>query len=259
MQYQKVINDFTAMAKETIGKQLTGIYLHGSMAMGCFHAEKSDIDIIVVTGEDITAQQKTDFMRQVVTLNGHAPAKGLELSIVKRCYCKPFVYPTPFELHFSPAHLKWFQENPDDYIQKMNGVDKDLAAHFTVINNYGIVLYGEAVPDVFGEVPAADYADSIWSDIKGAKEDILKDPVYIILNLCRAMAFFRNGLCLSKAKGGEWGLTHMPEKYHALIRQALSCYQSGRNMQPDETLAVQFAEEMLSASSANAPYPGITS
>jgi len=245
MQYQKLIDEFVAMTQKIIGEQLTGIYLHGSMAMGCFHAEKSDIDILIVVNDSVTAQQKTDFMRQVVKLNEQAPAKGLEVSIVKHCYCRPFVYPTPFELHFSPAHLQWFHENPDDYIQKMNGVDKDLAAHFTIINNYGIVLSGEAIADVFDTVPKKDYMDSIWFDIENAEEDILKDPVYIILNLCRVMAFAKDGLCLSKAKGGEWGLAHLSEKYHALIRQALDCYQSNQNMQPDKFTAEEFAREIL--------------
>ena len=33
-------------------------------------------------------------------------------------------------------------------------------------------------------VPGKDYIDSIWLDVKGAKEDISNAPVYVILNLC---------------------------------------------------------------------------
>lgn len=36
----------------------------------------------------------------------------MELSIVKEAVCKPFVYPTPFELHFSIAYLNWYLTNP---------------------------------------------------------------------------------------------------------------------------------------------------
>ena len=46
MKYQKLLQDFTDMCKYLIGPRLTGIYLHGSLAMGCFHADKSDIDLI---------------------------------------------------------------------------------------------------------------------------------------------------------------------------------------------------------------------
>lgn len=243
--YQELLDDFVSMTREVLEEQLTGVYLHGSMAMGCFHAEKSDIDLIVVVDGDITDAQKRTFMERVVKLNGRAPAKGLEWSIVKREFCKPFVYPTPYELHFSPAHLNWFREKPEDYVKNMKGEDRDLAAHFTVLNRHGIVLYGEAIEDVFGEVPADDYADSIFLDVENAGKDILRDPVYMTLNLCRVMAFLKSGMCLSKEEGGSWGLANVSAEYHGLIRLALDCYQSNRVMQPDRTVAERFAEDML--------------
>ena len=74
-----------------------------------------------------------------------------------------------------------------------------------ILKSYGIVLYGEAVDDVFGEVPREDYFDSIWNDIVSAQEDILNDPMYVILNLCRVLGYLEDGLILSKQTGGEWG------------------------------------------------------
>ena len=161
MLYQSVIDDFVAAAKEIIGEKLTGVYLHGSLAMGCFNPEKSDIDLIIIIEESISDEQKMAFMDRVVALNQQAPAKGLEMSIVLRRYCSPFVYPTPFELHFSPTHLQWFSDAPQDYVENMKGDDKDLAAHFTIIRKYGITLYGEQIANVFAEVPRQNYIDSI--------------------------------------------------------------------------------------------------
>lgn len=224
MYYQELLNDFVAISNKIIGHQLTGIYLHGSMAMECFNPEKSDIDIIVVIEDNILDAQKMIFMEHVVKLNEYAPAKGLEISIVKREYCKPFVYPTPFELHFSPMHLKLFKDNPIEYIEKLKGKDKDLATHFTIVNKYGVVLSDQAIPNVFGEVSKKYYADSIWLDIKNAKEDIVDDPIYVILNLCRVLAFITDNLYLSKEKGGEWGIEYITKKYRMLILQALACY-----------------------------------
>lgn len=245
MFYQKLISEFTVMSKVIMGSNLTGIYLHGSMAMKCFNPEKSDIDLLIVIENDITNEQKMEFMKQVVLLNEQAPVKGLELSIVKRNYCKPFVYPTPFELHFSPMHLTWFRDSPENYVETMKGIDKDLAAHFTIINRYGIVLYGEKIENVFGEVMKKDYIDSLWYDVEHARDNIADDPMYMTLNLCRVMAFLKEDLCLSKQQGGEWGLVHMPEEYHSLIRQALNCYRTKQIMQADPVLAERFACDML--------------
>lgn len=82
----------------------------------------------------------------------------------------------------------------------MKGTDKDLAAHFKVIKSYGVVLYGANINDIFADVPGNDYIDSIWNDIREAGEDILENPVYIILNLCRVAAFLKDDLVLSKSR-----------------------------------------------------------
>lgn len=158
--------------------------MHGSLAMGCFNLNKNDIDLIIVIKNNITDIQKLQFMNHVVELNKIAPSKGIELSIVKKEYCRKFLYPIPFELHFSNAHLQWFIDNPTDYIHKMNGTDKDLAAHFKIIKKYGVVLQGAEINDVFADVPRKEYIDSVWYDVEVAKEDILEEPIYVILKLC---------------------------------------------------------------------------
>lgn len=245
MLYQCLLNEIVDQGKQIFGEELIGIYLHGSMAMGCFNSNKSDIDLIIVIRNSITDTQKLQFMNCVVKCNKIAPSKGIELSIVKKKYCKNFLYPTPFELHFSNAHLQWFMNNPTDYICKMNGTDKDLAAHFKVIKNYGVVLYGAEINDIFTDVPRNDYIDSIWSDIEGAREDILIEPVYMILNLCRVAAFLKNDLVLSKKQGGEWAIDNLSGKYHTLISNAVQSYIYGEDIDIDNREGQEFADYMI--------------
>ena len=240
-----ILDKIVNQGRKIFGDELIGIYLHGSMAMGCFNPDKSDIDLIFVIRDHITDTQKMQFMNCIVDANKSAPSKGIELSIVKQKYCKHFVYPTPFELHFSNAHLQWFMEKPDDYISKMNGVDKDLAAHFKIIKSYGKILYGANIKEIFADVPRADYIDSIWSDMGEAREDILEDPVYIILNLCRVAAFLKNDLVLSKKQGGEWAIDNLPSNYHTLISDAMQSYTCGENMDIDNREGQNFADYML--------------
>ena len=42
---------------------------------------------------------------EILDINKNSPPKGLEMSIVLEKYTRQFVYPTPFEQHFSKAHL----------------------------------------------------------------------------------------------------------------------------------------------------------
>ena len=240
-----VINSFVEKSKEILQDNLVGVYLHGSAVMGCYNPAKSDIDLIVVVKDSIEDKVKKSFMDMVVELDEKGPAKGIEMSIVKQGVCKPFAYPTPFELHFSIAHLGWYGKDPDDYISKMKGEDKDLAAHFTIINHRGKCLYGASIKDIFADVPVQDYIDSIWNDIAEAEEEITDNPLYIILNLARVLAYIKDGLVLSKKEGGEWALKNVHVKYHSLIQDALIEYAEDRNIFYDTNLVKDYAKYMV--------------
>lgn len=242
---ENLTKDFVERSRAILGQNLVGIYLHGSAVMGCFNEKKSDIDLLIVVNTTVPVEIKRQYMDMVVEINKYAPEKGIELSIVKKDVCKPFIYPTPFELHFSIAHLEWYKTNPSDYLNRMNGVDKDLAAHFTIIYHRGKCLYGKEIRDVFEKVGAEFYFDSIWNDIENAKEEILTNPTYIILNLCRVLAYRKDSLILSKQEGGNWGIANLPEKYHDLISNALDEYASDKSVMWDENRTCDYAAYMI--------------
>lgn len=242
---ETITDNFVCLSQKILGDNLVGIYLHGSAAMGCFHEKKSDIDLLVVVNTVVPDEIKRRYMDMVVELNAFATKKGMELSIVRKSVCKPFVYPTPFELHFSIAHLEWYKTNPLEYVERMNGADEDLAAHFMIIYHRGECLWGKEIKDVFEEPGKKFYFDSIWSDIENGQEEIRSNPTYIILNLCRVLAYKKDGLILSKREGGHWGVDNVPEKYHGLILHALNDYLSDRSMEWDEDCASDFAAYMI--------------
>ena len=245
MSPDSLLHQFVILSQQSFACNLVGVYLHGSAAMGWYSPVKSDLDFIVVVRASLTADVKRTFMQGLVDLHLQTPAKGIEMSVVTRNVCDPFLYPTPFELHFSGGHLDWYQRDPEDYIQKMNGTDKDLAAHFTVIRARGKCLCGEPIEAVFGPVPAADYLDSLLYDVESAREEILEAPMYLTLNLARVLAYQKEGAVLSKQEGGVWALDHLPDKYHPLIKTALQEYVDGADVPYDTELALQYADDML--------------
>ena len=246
LELRKLLDDFVMSSKNILGNNLIGIYLHGSAAMGCFNDKKSDVDLLVVVKNDISKEIKRQYMDMVITLNRKAPLKGIELSIVKETVCKPFIYPTPFELHFSIAHLNWYLSNPEEYIEKMNGTDKDLAAHFTIVYHRGETLYGREIKSVFSEVSSEYYMDSLWADIQNAKEDIIENTMYITLNLCRVLAYKKERLILSKQEGGEWAVHYISNpEYKKIILFALEEYKTGNAISIDKRDVVRYAEYML--------------
>lgn len=244
MSETEILEKIKSAYQSILGDSMTGIYVHGSIALGCFNWDKSDIDFIVVVKEAVNQSQKEALIQELIDLDEVCPPKGLEMSVVLEQVCSPFVYPTPFELHFSNAHKENARNNLAEYCRNMNGTDVDLAAHFTVIGKAGQVLCGKPVSEVFAPVPRECYLDSIRADVEGAVEEIVADPVYYILNLCRVLAYLEQGMILSKQQGGEWGIAHLPEIYGPMLVRALECYGSNRSFRGDHLLE-RFAEEML--------------
>lgn len=244
MLYEDLLRKFTEMSCTVFGENLVGIYLHGSLAMGCLNPKKSDLDLILVVENSLTFEEKKSFTEGLLHLSVEAPEKGFELSIVKKEVCKPFRYPTPFEYHYSDGHKEAVLSDLSAYIEKMHGEDKDLGAHFTIINHYGVALYGPPVSEIFAPVPKKNYIDSIWFDVQNAESDILEAPLYITLNLCRVLGFLKDDLVLSKKTGGEWGMENVPEKYRSLIQAAYAAYISNTEMAVDVKNALEFAVYM---------------
>lgn len=239
-----IIQKLVESLRNVIDDNLTGVYLHGSLAMGNFNPVSSDIDILVVVKESLSLETKNVLWTHLQLLSQDAPAKGFELSVVTLNALKNFKYPTPYEFHYSPGMSSSQIEDSGEH-------DPDLAAHFVITKARGICLYGEPIEDNFPEVSRTYYLKSIANDAKwsynniqkGPKDGICTVPVYAVLNFCRISAFIQSDLITSKKEAGEWGLENLPRKYKSIIQEALREYsQSGAGAKINAALLKHFAD-----------------
>jgi streptomycin 3"-adenylyltransferase len=241
---EEILNRIITEHRRLLGENLVGIYLHGSIPMGCFNENSSDIDYIAVVKEKLDFETKRKIIDFLMDLSPYSPEKGIEMSIVLEKDVKEFVYPTPFELHYSKEHNERYLRS-SSYICG-NSVDEDLAAHIMVINRRGSCIYGKPISETFGEVPKENYIASILYDIEYAHEEIIKSPVYFVLNLCRVLYYLREGAVSSKYEGGEWGKKILPGKYFDLIERAINKYRgNNESMEWDENELKEFSNYML--------------
>lgn len=242
MEVEKILENIAEKYEEILGDNLVGIYLHASLAMGCY-TDNSDIDFLVVVNKSLDFETKRELIDSIIHLDS-LPKKGLEMSIILKKYAKEFIYPTPFELHYSDYHR-------DNYLTNHNYIcggieDKDLAAHMTVIIHRGICLYGKEIKEVFSNIPRRYYIDSIRTDIEEATNEIIENPIYITLNLCRVLYYLKESSICSKFEGGEWGLKIIPIQYKKIVHDALKVYIGDLNeMKYREDELIKYANYML--------------
>ena len=94
---QTVLEGAVRLLREELSAGLTGIYAHGSLAMGCFNSMLSDIDLLVVVREPRARHTYRRIADKLIRLEEEQPiGAGIELSVVLETYAKAFVHPTPF-------------------------------------------------------------------------------------------------------------------------------------------------------------------
>ena len=234
------VNTFIDALQVILRQNLSGIYLHGSLAMGCFNPDRSDIDLLVVTTRGMSIETK----RRVVQLLFYASMapSPIEISFLVEQQVHPFQHPLPFDLHYSETwRERYHRELANGAWTKWNDTiltDADLAAHFTIMMNRGICLLGKPVKEVFHPVPERYYIASIVGDFADAREGRVTKPFYFILNACRVYAYLLEGSIFSKDEGGSWGLLTLPGEYHSVIVQALEIYRGSRKDEPFDAAAL---------------------
>lgn len=245
MNEQIQLDSFVRIFKEELGDALTGIYLHGSLAMNCFHPSISDIDLLITMDAPMPAENYKRIAKKIIQAEeGANAAKGIEFSVVLDKHFEEFVHPTPFEFHYSAFHRERYRI--DDHYLCGGFEDPDLAAHFTVTYHRGVALYGEPFHERFKPIDEKYYIDAMKYDIENAAEEIADNPVYYVLNLCRVLFYMKESAVASKKEGGEWGLSHLPAPYAEIVQQCLDKYTGKRSdVDLDAGKLKDFAEFML--------------
>ncbi len=240
------IERFIEGIQQILGEGFVGAYLHGSLAMGCFNPASSDLDLLVVTETPLPLEAKREIIASLLNLSGR-PAP-IEVSFLARPHLAPWQYPTPFDLHYSEAwRAQYAQDLAGEGWRRWEGPtprDPDLAAHITVLRARGVCLAGAPIAEVFPPVPREDYLASIAEDVGWGLERLAENPTYAILNMCRTLAYLREGRILSKAEGGEWALAHLAEGLRPPIEAALAIYRGAR---PKEALDIRALEPWMRA------------
>jgi len=232
--------------RQLLGPDLLAVYLHGSLAMGCFNPTRSDLDLLVVMESGMALETKRTIALMLLRLS--AAPHPIEISFLRWQDFTPWRHPTPFVLHYSE---QWRERV---HAELASGAwrcwnegereDPDLAAHITITRERGIRLFGPPAVAVFPPVPPADYLASILYDFDASRDQIVADPIYGVLNLCRVYWYVLEGRISSKAEAGDWAMHALSPQFRALVRKALATYRG-------DSMAEQFAPEELTIFAAH--------
>jgi hypothetical protein len=200
---------------EVLRADAVGVYLHGSAVLGGFRPERSDLDVIVVCGRPLSADQRAALCRRLDRAALAVPATMLELSVVTAHACRHPVAAPPYELHVNTGD--------DRCVDGTGRNDPDLLLHFAVARQAGRLLGpGPGARDCFAPVPRPLVLAGMALELRQGADDDRAAAEYLVLNACRNLAYLRTGLMRSKVAGGRWVLAHGPSSDHDVVVAALA-------------------------------------
>jgi hypothetical protein len=244
---------------DLMGTALAGVYLHGSLAYGCFNPEASDLDLLVLASRPLLRDTKLG-VAQACLRRSLQPAP-VELSVLAPSDLSPWQYPTPYQFHYSEAWRERLSADTTStawlaWSTGQQGRDPDLAAHITLSRARGIALVGKPPAETLPEVPPAEYLASITADSEAALTQPLTNPVATVLNLCRVAWYLRAQVLSSKEEAGVWAQEAVRAAHKALVRQALAVYRGSQEPVVWEVEAIRrFGHQVLAAAATGATDP----
>jgi hypothetical protein len=222
------VEEVVGCVRDRLKGNLAGIYLHGSIAFGCFNPRGGDIDLLIVSEREIAHGAKRAIVKCLLRLSMR-PAP-VEVTFVSRVRMRQWRYPTPFEIHFSESWRARYTAGLDRTLNRLAKVrDGDLAIQIATARQRGICIYGRSARRVLPKVPEPDLKASVVQDFYWARKRISRAPVYFVLNACRGYGFLETGKIYSKEEGCVWAMGRVPLEYRGVVRAARGAYRRGES------------------------------
>ncbi len=213
------------------GDALTGLYVHGSLATGSYHRERSSIDLIAVVSRKLTPHEREGIARVFVRLSDERPVPGdIWITVVQERYARAFEHPMPYEVHYGPAWHERIRRGAVEFAR--DETSADLAAKVLEVRQRGVTLVGPPPESLFGPVPWHAYVNALEVEFGSARRSVAKQPVYAILGACRVLhgTTTPSMKSLNKDEAGVWALQTVPRMYHSAINDALQLYRGTKSL-----------------------------
>jgi len=225
---------------EGLGGNLLGFYLRGSLAMGGFDPETSDVDILVVTERPVSEAEfgVLDRLHTRVGARENEYRRHYEVSYVDRASLKRFA---PGERRHPTVGSDWafgWAQHRDNFVLER-----------WMVREHGIGLVGPDPKTLIDPISADELRAAIVGELRRRMDSWAasdKPPDWLgaryyqafeIETLCRALYTLEIGELPTKRQAVEWALKTLPEPWRALVEWS-QAHRADKTADPSRILEV---------------------
>ena len=228
--------DFLAKVRVVLGERLVGFYLYGSLSLGDFDRESSDVDFLIVTTGDL-AGKALDELREMhasIASSGLAFANRLEGSYIPRAALRRYDpqnsrHPTigaDWEFHVAGHGSNWVIER-------------------YIVREHGVIVWGPSPRTLIDPVSLSELREAVCEMLRDFWQEQLTGPEWLrprdyqafaVLTMCRALYTLSMGDVVSKPEAAAWACQALDSKWRPLIERALAWRHQHEKDDLEETL-----------------------
>ena len=205
--------------RDALGDNFVGAYLCGSLALGGFDPETSDVDVVVVTGEPVSDAE----FAALKALHERLSPEGNDFSLDYDVYYidrETIRRSAEGQRHVKVGTgepLSWRQSRPNWVLERWT------------VREYGVVVMGPDPKTLIESIMADDLRAAAgaelrarlkhWTDGSWPREELahVGTQAFEVETVCRALFTVDAGVVSTKREAVEWAMAALPGRWSDLI------------------------------------------
>ncbi|UTE75664.1 aminoglycoside adenylyltransferase domain-containing protein [Rossellomorea sp. KS-H15a] len=228
-----VLEEYMRLLNTYLPETLEGLYLHGSVALGAFVSDSSDIDFITITNRRLTTEDYDALNRIHTTLQQTFQKPEMDgVYILKEDFGKmgpSCEEDTEMYAYYNNGELKfgeYFNFNPITwYLVKHNGIrviGPEISSSFSGPSREELYQYVLHNMNTYWSGRLQSFEESL-EEVKHYPTTMIDAEIeWSVLGVLRQYYTLKEASIISKQDAGRYGLQELPEEWHSLIREAMN-------------------------------------
>ena len=211
-----------------LGTKLVGLYLNGSLVIGDFDPDSSDIDLVAALSSDIDEREFEELQKMHTAFAAQHKEwdDRIEVCYISVAALNAVRSRTGKIANISPGEPFHMRESSMEWL-----------SDWYLVREKGIALFGPSPKTIIEPISKDEFIQTIKGHAKAWGEWIhdmhgRRSQAYAILTMCRALYTCKYGEQVSKKQAALWAQRELPD-WSQLIQNALTWREDWRNQQVD--------------------------
>ncbi|MDQ3713586.1 MAG: DUF4111 domain-containing protein [Acidobacteriota bacterium] len=208
-------------ARSVLENNFAGLYLYGSLASGDYDLQKSDVDFLVVTFDEISDEA----IRSLKAMHENLWQSGGKLATkLEGCYV-----PLKDLRRYESSEKEYPSVNEGNFYLGRHGSDWIIQRH--ILRERAVAIAGASLENSIDQIQPNDLRRAVAGLLNEWWLPMLENPAFIkddeyqayaVLTMCRAHFTLEHGTIASKPASARWACETLDKSWTELIEQSLN-------------------------------------